>query len=88
MLGPAAPLGGVEHPIGIDLVLEAGEERGPAIGGGLPRVAPGVQEVGGKTSPKSPLTWGHILNGQRGRARLIVHRRRSFLLFGARLGPS
>ena len=75
MLGPPAPLGGVELPGGVDFALEAGEERSPAVRGRLTWITPSVQDVGGQTATKALLARAHVVDGQRGRAALVAHRR-------------
>jgi hypothetical protein len=61
MLSPAAPLLGGEAAVGVDLGLEAGQERRPGGGGRFPRVVAGMHRVSRQPGPQAPLGWGKAL---------------------------
>jgi hypothetical protein len=61
--GTPAPLGCVKSPVRVNLALEPGEERRPAVGGRLARVALGVQGVGSEAGAKGPLAGTQVVNG-------------------------
>jgi hypothetical protein len=55
MLGATAALLGVKPPIRVDPALKAVQERGPAVGGGLPAVVLGVHRIGRETRSQASL---------------------------------
>jgi hypothetical protein len=61
MLGTPAPLIRGEGAIGVDLGLEASQERRPGGRGCLPGVVARVHRVGRQPGPEAALCWGKAL---------------------------
>jgi hypothetical protein len=84
VLGTAAALLGVEPAVRVDLALEAGQERGPAVGAGPASVMAGVHGVGREARPQASLcrAQGRLWMGesrQDGWGTLFAHLRGPFL---------
>src|SRR6266542_3204471 len=63
--GTPTSLGWVESAVWVNLALEPGEKRRPAVGGRLARVALGVQGMSSEAGAEGPLAGAQVVNGQR-----------------------
>lgn len=59
VLGPPPALLGWQRAFGVDLILEASEERSASGGSVRGGVDAGVQDVGRHTGPQLALLWSH-----------------------------